>query len=81
MPTPPPLQLLQRRTVQVLVVAQLLGALGLAAGGTAGALLAEDLTGNAAVAGLPLLLRSPPDAGGRRAASTAPDQATSPNPP
>lgn len=39
--------------MRVLVVAQLLGALGLAAGGTAGALLAEDLTGSAA-AGLPL---------------------------
>jgi MFS family permease len=58
-PTPlpsPPLQQLQRRTMRVLVVAQLLGALGLAAGGTAGALLAEDLTGSAAVAGLPLSL-------------------------
>jgi MFS family permease len=56
-PTPPPpptLPLLQRRTMRVLVVAQLLGALGLAAGGTAGALLAEHLTGSAAAAGLPL---------------------------
>jgi MFS family permease len=40
--------------MRVLVVAQLLGALGLAAGGTAGALLAERLTGNPAAAGLPL---------------------------
>ena len=47
---------LQRRTMRVLVVAQLLGALGLAAGGTAGALLAEHLTGSAAAAGLPLSL-------------------------
>jgi MFS family permease len=57
--TPPPspsLPLLQRRTMRVLVVAQLLGALGLAAGGTAGALLAEHLTGSAAAAGLPLSL-------------------------
>jgi MFS family permease len=57
--TPPPLPslpLLQRRTMRVLVVAQLLGALGLAAGGTAGALLAEHLTGGAAAAGLPLSL-------------------------
>ena len=54
MPVPPSPRLLQRRTVQVLVVAQLLGALGLAAGGTAGALLAEDLTGTPASAGLPL---------------------------
>jgi MFS family permease len=53
---PPTLQLLQRRTMRVLVVAQLLGALGLAAGGTAGALLAEHLTGSAAAAGLPLSL-------------------------
>jgi len=36
------------------VVAQLLGALGLAAGGTAGALLAERLTGGVRSAGLPL---------------------------
>jgi hypothetical protein len=57
--TPPPsptLPLLQRRTMRVLVVAQLLGALGLAAGGTAGGLLAERLTGSAAAAGLPLSL-------------------------
>jgi MFS family permease len=57
--TPPvsaTLPLLQRRTLRVLVVAQLLGALGLAAGGTAGALLAEHLTGNPAAAGLPLSL-------------------------
>jgi MFS family permease len=47
---------LLRRTLRVLVVAQLLGALGLAAGGTAGALLAEHLTGNPAAAGLPLSL-------------------------
>ena len=56
-PSSPPsvsLQLLQRRTMRVLVVAQLLGALGLAAGGTAGALLAEHLTGTPAAAGLPL---------------------------
>jgi MFS family permease len=57
MSTPPStLQPLQRRTMRVLVVAQLLGALGLAAGGTAGALLAEHLTGSAAAAGLPLSL-------------------------
>jgi MFS family permease len=42
--------------MRVLVVAQLLGALGLAAGGTAGALLAEYLTGSAAAAGMPLSL-------------------------
>src|SRR4029453_15084064 len=56
-PSPPPtLPLLQRRIMRVLVGAQLLGACGLAAGGTAGALLAEHLTGSAAAAGLPLSL-------------------------
>jgi MFS family permease len=45
---------IQRRTMRVLVAAQLLGALGLAAGGAAGALLAEHLTGGATAAGLPL---------------------------
>jgi MFS family permease len=56
-PAPSPnLPLLQRRVMRVLVVAQLLGSLGLAAGGTAGSLLAEHLTGNPAAAGLPLSL-------------------------
>jgi MFS family permease len=55
-PSSPTLPLLQRRTMRVLIVAQLLGALGLAAGGTAGALLAEHLTGSAAAAGMPLSL-------------------------
>ncbi len=45
---------LQRRTVRVLIAAQLLGALGLAAGGTAGSLLATEITGSQAAAGLPL---------------------------
>src|SRR5215207_2572123 len=54
-PSFPP-RLLERRTMRVLVVAQLLGACGLAAGGTAGALLAEQLTGSPATAGLPLSL-------------------------
>jgi MFS family permease len=53
---PPTRWLLQRHTMRVLVVAQLLGAVGLAAGGTAGALLAEHLTGSPAAAGLPLSL-------------------------
>jgi MFS family permease len=53
-PGSPPLPVLQRRTIRVLVVAQLLGACGLAAGGTAGALLAQHLTGSPAAAGLPL---------------------------
>jgi MFS family permease len=55
-PPPSTLPSLQRRTMRVLVGAQLLGACGLAAGGTAGALLAEHLTGTAAAAGLPLSL-------------------------
>jgi MFS family permease len=38
----------------VLAAATAIGALGLAAGGSAGALLAEDITGNTALAGLPL---------------------------
>ena len=38
------------------MAAQLLGALGLAAGGTAGALLATHITGNEATAGLPLAM-------------------------
>jgi MFS family permease len=52
-PLPPPM-VLQRRTMRVLVVAQVLGSVGLAAGGTAGGLLAQHITGNAAAAGLPL---------------------------
>jgi hypothetical protein len=51
----PPLQPLQRPTMPVLVVTQLLGALSLAAGGTAGALLAKVLAA-ARSAGLPLSL-------------------------
>ena len=54
-PSFPP-RLLERRTMRVLVVAQLLGACGLAAGGTAGALLAEQLSGGPAAAGLPLAM-------------------------
>ena len=38
----------------MLAAATAIGALGLAAGGSAGALLAEDMTGNTALAGLPL---------------------------
>jgi MFS family permease len=52
----PPQPALQRRTMRVLVVAQLLGSVGLAAGGTAGGLLAQDITGSASAAGFPLAL-------------------------
>jgi MFS family permease len=40
--------------MRVLVVAQILGSVGLAAGGTAGGLLAQEITGRATAAGLPL---------------------------
>jgi MFS family permease len=44
----------ERRTLAVLALATGVGSLGLAAGGTAGALLAEDITGSDAAAGVPL---------------------------
>jgi len=46
---------LQRRTLRVLIAAQVLGGLG-QAGATAGALLALDMTGSEALASLPLAL-------------------------
>lgn len=47
---------LHRRTLRVVVASQLLGGAGLAAGVTVGALLAQDMLGGAAVAGLPAAL-------------------------
>jgi hypothetical protein len=44
----------RRTTLLLLATATAIGALGLAAGGSAGALLAEDLTGSTAWAGVPL---------------------------
>jgi MFS family permease len=44
----------RRKTLLLLAAATAIGALGLAAGGSAGALVAEDLTGSTAWAGLPL---------------------------
>jgi MFS family permease len=44
----------RRKTLVLLAVATAIGALGLAAGGSAGALLAEDMTGSTAWAGVPL---------------------------
>jgi MFS family permease len=44
----------ERRTLALLAAATGVGSLGLAAGGTAGALLAEDITGSDAAAGVPL---------------------------
>lgn len=46
----------QRRTLQVLVSAQVLSGAGLAAGVTVGALLAEDMLGSTSLAGLPSAL-------------------------
>jgi MFS family permease len=44
----------RRNTLALLAVATAIGAVGLAAGGSAGALLAEDMTGSTAWAGVPL---------------------------
>jgi MFS family permease len=44
----------RRSTLALLAAATAIGALGLAAGGSAGALLAEDMTGSTAWAGVPL---------------------------
>jgi MFS family permease len=53
---PPPVDVVQRRTLRVLVVAQVLSGAGLAAGVTVGALLVADLLGSARLAGLPAAL-------------------------
>ncbi|GAA2812429.1 MFS transporter [Saccharopolyspora taberi] len=53
---PPVVAHVRRRTLLVLVVAQVLAGAGLAAGATTGALLAEDLLGSTALAGLPVAL-------------------------
>lgn len=47
---------LQRRTIRVLLVSQLLAGAGLSAGITVGALLAEDMLGSKGSAGVPALL-------------------------
>src|SRR5919107_6006911 len=47
---------LQRRTLEVLLGSQVLAGLGLAAGVTVGALLAEDMLGTTGLAGLPSAL-------------------------
>jgi MFS family permease len=47
---------LQRRTLRVLMVAQVLSGAGLAAGITVGALLAQDMLGSTGLAGLPSAL-------------------------
>jgi MFS family permease len=50
----PDVRVSHRRTLALLALATAVGSMGLAAGGTAGGLLATELTGNAAMAGLPL---------------------------
>src|SRR5918997_5379269 len=47
---------LYRRSLLVVLVSQIFGGAGLAAGVTVGALLAEEMLGGAAVAGLPVAL-------------------------
>lgn len=47
-------QRVQRATMRVLVTAQVLGSVGMAAGGAAGSLLAVGISGSASTAGLPL---------------------------
>jgi MFS family permease len=54
---------LQRRTLQTLVAAQMLGGAGLAAGVTVGALLAEDMLGTTSASGLPAALFTAGSAG------------------
>jgi hypothetical protein len=47
-------RLVTAQALVLLAVATAIGSMGLALGGTAGALLARELTGSAAAAGLPL---------------------------
>lgn len=54
---------LQRRTLRTLVIAQMLGGAGLAAGVTVGALLAEDMLGTTSASGLPAALFTAGSAG------------------
>ncbi len=51
--TSPPWAGVQRRTLTVVVVSQVLGGAGLAAGVTVGSLLAQEMLGSAGLAGLP----------------------------
>lgn len=55
-PSPVELERLQRRTLAVLVLAQMLSGAGLAAGVTVGALLAEDMLDSTGLSGLPAAL-------------------------
>lgn len=51
--TPEDVRAIQRRTLAVVVIAQVLGGAGLAAGVTVGGLLAQDMLGGDGVAGIP----------------------------
>lgn len=54
---------MQRRTLRTLVLAQMLGGAGLAAGVTVGGLLAEDMLGSTSVSGIPAALFTAGSAG------------------
>ncbi len=54
--TPEERQALHRRSLAVVVVSQVFGGAGLAAGVTVGALLAQDMVGGAGIAGVPVAL-------------------------
>jgi MFS family permease len=54
--TPAKREQVQRRILRILVISQILGGAGLAAGVTVGALLAEDMLGSTHLAGLPAAL-------------------------
>lgn len=56
LPAPAEVTRIQRRTLQVVVLSQILGGAGLAAGVTVGALLAEQMFGRAGMAGVPTAL-------------------------
>lgn len=55
-PAVPDRQAVYRRTIAVVVLAQVFGGAGLAAGATVAALLAEDMLGSSSLAGLPAAL-------------------------
>lgn len=57
-------QQLYRRTLWIVVISQILGGAGLAAGVTVGALLAQDMFGDASFAGIPTALFTLGSAGG-----------------
>lgn len=62
--SPEMLQQLYRKTLWVVVVAQMLGGAGLAAGVTVGAILARDMFGDESLAGIPIALFTLGAAGG-----------------